>query len=69
MQSSSFSVIARVTSAGQGQPTQHHALLGNTSRPGALRPVFHAREDSTARSWWQETLSAAHHILTVLQVR
>lgn len=44
-------IIARVTSAGQEQPTQHHALLGNTSQPGALRPAFHARGGSTARSW------------------
>lgn len=51
LQSSSFSVIARVTSAGQVQPTQCRALLGNTSQPGALRPAFRAREDSTARSW------------------
>lgn len=65
---SSFSVISRVTSASQGQPSQHRALLGNTSQPAALRPAFRAREDSTARTWWQETPGAAHLILTVPQV-
>lgn len=68
MTSSSFSVISRVTSASQGQPSQHRALLGNTSQPAALRPAFRAREDSTARTWWQETPGAAHLILTAPQV-